>query len=204
MIISHEYKFIFIKTRKTGGSSVEKFLLDKLENTDYIFAGMPPEGMPPEGIDGEGNEHKGWKFIQERFPQEWQNYYKFTIERNSWDKVVSLYYYIKSIKPKKVKHGFNEFIKSNKKLCFKNDWELYTNNNELVVDKVMIHNSLSSDMNNVCNIIGIDYNNELQNKIRLKGNLRDNKNYQNMYNKETLEVVKEYYKEPIEFFNFKF
>jgi len=204
MIISHKYKFIFIKTRKTAGSSVEKFLLDSIAGTDYVFAGMPPEGMPPVGMEGDC-EHEGWRFIEEQFPQEWNDYYKFTVERNSWDKVVSLYYYIKSYKPKKVKNGFDGFVKSNKQHCFKDDWSLYTDENDnLVVDKVMIHDSLNDDMKDVCNVLGIVYNDELKNKIKLKGNLRDNKHYQDMYNTETVDIVRKYYEKPINFFNFKY
>jgi len=203
MIISHKYKFIFIKTRKTAGSSVEKFLLEQLKGTDYIFAGMPPENMPPVGIEGD-HEHVGWKFIKDRFPKEWETYYKFTIERNSWDKVVSLFYYIKSIKPKKVKHGFEAFVKSNNKLCFKDDWSLYTDNDQIVVDDIIIQDSINSDMYTVCKKIGLHYNNELDNKIRLKGNLRDNTDYKELYTNETKEIVSLYYKKPIEYFNFTF
>ena len=203
MIISHKYKFIFIKTRKTAGSSIEKFLLENLKGTSYIFGGMPPENMPPVGIEG-GHEHVGWKFIKDKFPKEWKTYYKFTIERNSWDKVVSLFYYIKSVKPKKVKHGFEAFVKSNSKLCFKDDWSLYTDNDKIIVDDIIMHDSINSGMYTVCKKIGLQYNNELDNKIRLKGDLRDNTDYKELYTDETREIVSLYYKKPIEYFNFTF
>lgn len=202
MIISHDYKFIFIKTRKTAGSSIEKVLLDNLQETDYIFSGMPPENMDPVGIES-GHEHKGCYFIKEKFPKEWKNYFKFTIERNSWDKVVSLYYYRKKVKPKQVKNGFENFVKSEKR-CFLNDWNLYTEDDNLVVDKIIDYNCLNQEFSNICNFLSIPYNNELSSTVKLKGNLRDNKNYKEMYNLETKTIVQNFYNKPISYFKFNF
>ena len=48
MFISHKYRFIFVKTRKTAGSSIEKFLRDVHEDPlEYVHAGMPPENLKP-------------------------------------------------------------------------------------------------------------------------------------------------------------
>ena len=43
MIISHKYKFIFIKTRKTAGSSIEYNLSNYLGDDDVI---TPLDGIP--------------------------------------------------------------------------------------------------------------------------------------------------------------
>ena len=97
MIISPKYKFIFIKTQKTAGSSIEKILLDKISNDkNLIFGGMPPENMPPINLDKNFEHsavHVGKEIIEKHYPNEWKTYFKFTIERNSWDKVVSLYHW---------------------------------------------------------------------------------------------------------------
>ena len=68
MIISPKYKFIFIKTQKTAGSSIEKILLDKIaDDENLIFGGMPPENMDPINLD-EVAEHRGRVFISRRYP----------------------------------------------------------------------------------------------------------------------------------------
>lgn len=203
MIISHDYKFIFIKTRKTAGSSIEKCLLKNIQGSNYIFAGMPPEGMGPVKIEG-GREHEGWKYIKQNFPNEWKSYYKFTVERNSWDKVVSLFYYYKNTKLKKVKNGFEAYVKHPRMHCFKNDWDLYSNNMSPVVDDIIQYSSLNNDFSYICKKLTIPYNDELLNSINLKGNYRLEKNYRNFYTEETKDIVGKYYANPIKFFDYKF
>ena len=46
MIISHKYKFIFIKTRKVAGSSIEKFLYPYLDHKTDVLTGSPSDGVP--------------------------------------------------------------------------------------------------------------------------------------------------------------
>lgn len=202
MIISHDYKFIFIKTRKTAGSSIERFLLDSLKGTNYIFGGMPPENMPPENIEIEC-EHFGRKFIAERFPDEWESYYKFAVERNPWDKTVSQYYWLKKQKPKKVKNGFEHCIKHLPKVWQLDDWYLYAAKGHIVVDDIIEYNDLHPSFEKTCNKIGLPYNGEL-NSIKLKANLRSTKDYRSMYDSETIDLVQQYYADVINHFNYKF
>lgn len=108
MIISHKYKFIFIKTRKTAGSSIEKVLLDYIDPTD-IFGGMGFEKMDPINCDIMA-EHKDWRWIYKNYPTEWNNYFKFAVERNPWDKAVSFYYWYGILKPGKVKKDLNRLL----------------------------------------------------------------------------------------------
>jgi len=202
MFISHKYRFIFIKTRKTAGSSLEKFFLD-IHNNDkeYVFGGMPPEHLLPINCVGDV-EHKGWKWIEKHFPNEWKNYYKFTVERNSWDKVVSIYFWQRYYGPWKIK-PFNEYIKTQKKLFNRKCWSLYTDDNNLKVDNVIQFGNLHNNFKKIARNIGIPYTNELLN-IKLKTSQRDNQNYQEMYNEETKKLVGKSYKSVIDFFQYTF
>jgi hypothetical protein len=201
MIISHKFKFIFIKTQKTAGSSIEKFLLNYL-GPDDIFAGMPIENISSLNCK-DIYEHCSWQTIQSLDSYAWNNYYKFTIERNSWDKVVSLYWFFKKHYPKKTRKGFDTFILNDKNKFFKDDWSLYTDNNNLLVDDVIQYNNLDYDFEKVCNKLNIPYNQELR-TIKMKSGLRGVQNYQEMYNEKTKLKVFEFYRKPIEFYNYSF
>ena len=71
-MISHDYKFIFVKINKTAGTSVANTL---------------------KGSDPNCNE-AGHSTIRELTPdQRVRDYFKFTFVRNPWDRLVSIYYY---------------------------------------------------------------------------------------------------------------
>src|SRR6266542_4496127 len=121
MILSHKYKFIFIKTAKTAGTSIEAFLSRHCGASDVVTPIEPPvEGHQPRNYLGFINpiheilERPGKIFaalrhsitsrekfyrhmpafeVQKRVPCEvWNSYFKFCVERNPWDKVLSHYH----------------------------------------------------------------------------------------------------------------
>ena len=114
MIISHEHKFVFIKTRKTSGSTIEKLLLPYLDKTRDTCTGSINENIIPfnhKGLRG----HVSYSSILTAFP-ETKGYWFFTIERNPWDKVLSSYYWYNTTGP------LLDFINSSE--C-PNDWNRY-------------------------------------------------------------------------------
>ena len=196
MLISHKYKFIFIKTRKTGGSSVEKYLLDYLQGTDYIFGGMPPEGMPPHNVEGD-QEHKGWRWVKENYPSEWESYYKFAVDRNPWDRFVSAYFWFKKAKSKKVKNGFDHWIKQPKAHLHYQDWNMYADGTNIVVDKLVQYEK----MHEVFQTLPIPYNGELLTTFLKK---TERPHYREMYNDETKKIVEDSCQNIIKYFDYEF
>ena len=78
MLVSHDYKFIFIKTKKTAGSSLETFLKPFCEN----------------GIIGKklSEKHTSAEAIKDIVGNEvWNNYTKIIPIRNPWDQTCLLY-----------------------------------------------------------------------------------------------------------------
>jgi hypothetical protein len=196
MIISHEHKFIFVKTRKTAGSSIEKYLFDYLNDND-VCTGSPRDNTPRLNnpwVDG----HIGHELIRKQYPYEWKHYFKFAVDRNPWDKLVSFYFWYEKIKPVKVKRGFESFVKNpkNKKL---NDWNMYTEKNELVVDALVDYSNLHETFLK----LPIPYNNELLHTF-VKADIRKEKNYIKMYNNETKDIVAERFSNVIDYFGYTF
>ena len=99
MIVSFSKKFIFLKTRKTSGTSIEIVLSTFCENGDVCsFITSEDEEIRQEfgGLKPleryKGNRiynHMRARDIKEIFPEVWNNFFKFTIERHPYEKVIS-------------------------------------------------------------------------------------------------------------------
>lgn len=169
MIISHRYKFIFIKTRKTAGSSVQKVLRNYLGPTD-IADGDWLDKLEPLNVTYQRNKmdgHQTAKWISKAFPLEWQNYYKFTIERNPWHKAKSAFKFYQQIKLPNLPNNFDDFLSWRKRKWIPKDWNWYTMNNSICVDKIIQYDNLHSEFKQLMKDLGVSYKDELV-KTRMK------------------------------------
>ena len=196
MIISHKHKFIFVKTRKTAGSSIEKYLVDYL-GPDDICTGSKRDGTPALNNDNP-NGHLGWRWIKELYPNEWNLYYKFAVDRNPWDKMVSIYYWYLHSKPHNVSKGFEHLIMSNK-LDQWDDWSAYSDSNGPVVDRLLTYENLHDQFLD----LPIPYNNELQTTF-IKSGLRPEGPYKDQYTKEMQQRVRDQFSLMIDYFQYQF
>lgn len=126
MIISHKHKFIFIKCRKTAGTSIE-ISLSKLCGSDDIITPITdndekarldlgfPGAQNYEKLKRAWSANEWWQYFRkgktpkQKFyhhiscrkivdlipKQVWDSYFKFTMERNPFDKVVSFFFWRK-------------------------------------------------------------------------------------------------------------
>jgi len=93
MILSHKYKFIFVKTFKTAGTSIEVFLSQLCGPLDIVTP-IKPHVEPYVTRNYEGYiNHMPAADIRDRIdPHVWCEYFKFCVERNPWDKTLSHYH----------------------------------------------------------------------------------------------------------------
>ena len=177
MVISHQYKFIFVRTRKTASTSVEIALSQILGNQDIITPFCPRDEKLRAEWGGKGPQnyleswtryklqdifallikkrkkmrfynHMSSKDIKNLIGEEiWNSYFKFCFERNPWDKVISLYYHRYKTEPRP---AFSEFFVSGEYADAFN-YHLYTCNDEVVMDFIGRYENLEEDFKWVCN-----------------------------------------------------
>lgn len=114
-IISHSRRFIFVKPRKVGGSSVQHALSGLCSDEDVLSASLGMPGLdaddfpdiPPRNADW-GDIHGLVRTdmlparIRERVGERiWNGYLKITVARNPWDLFVSLCWFAARMPPPK-------------------------------------------------------------------------------------------------------
>lgn len=183
MIISHKHKYIFLKTQKTAGTSVE-IALSKYCGPDDIITPISPEDeeiRQDYGFRGPQNcfvhysrytlkdwyerivKNKKAGFYNHISASEvrrwvgrkvWNSYFKFCIERNPWDKAISRYYWdLASFEDKKL--SFEEFLRQKDIISHLTNYSTYTIADKLVVDKVCSYENLPQEMEWVAKKIGL-------------------------------------------------
>ena len=182
MIICHKHKFIFIKTRKTAGTSIETALANFCDDTDVITA-LSEEDEATRvnaGIRSAQNlrvplRQYGKKELlklmtgeRTRFynhipasevqrivsANQWNQYFVFAVERNPFDRAISQYFW-KNRKSPNSAPSMPLFFEELSDLNMSN-WAVYTENNQPVVDRVLRYENLAKELNEVGELLGIN------------------------------------------------
>ena len=229
MIISHKYKFIFIKTHKTAGSSLEMALGKLCGEHDVVThmetnldTGVPRNYHSNERL-GELYDRSKWvrKLISKHSPllgqyyyehmpawrvkalvgdEIWSTYYKFCFERNPWDKVVS-YYLWKAYGQQRKMPSFSDYV-INKSHRLPVDSRLYFEGDQLLVDCVYEFRDLSDAVTDIRERLGIDVREPLPKEKT--GIMPDRKPYQDYYDEKTRSQVARLFEKEIKLMGYTF
>jgi hypothetical protein len=227
MIISHDHKFIFIKSKKTAGTSIE-LALRPLCGPEDIIAPVREEDEPMSA----GHEPRNWQLTEPEsqvrrqsrkilgFPAKrqtgysehmtakevrsligediWHEYFKLSIERNPWDRQISHYYY--QTRPGTRRNlTFDQFM--TRKRAYVNNYEIYSIDGAIAVDFVMRFESLHEDLTEACKRIGLRAPLEIP---RAKAGIRKVDDYRSHYNERTKALVADWYVAEIQHFGYDF
>lgn len=183
MIISHRHRFIFIKTVKTGGTSVE-IALSRYCGPDDIITPISPadEALRAELGLAPQNHLAGWpeygprdwfRLLVQRRPKlrywnhipaveirkrvgesVWNSYFKFTIERNAWDKTISDFFWRRSNGgPQSLDAYFRRYREKFRHYNFPR----YAIQGRAAVDYVIRFDHLADDLGEALSRVGIEY-----------------------------------------------
>ena len=227
MILCHKHRFIFIKTRKTAGTSIEIFLSRHCGPEDVVTPIQPPvPGHQPRNHQGFWNplpelrnqpgrwratlrelrrrrkfyNHIPARVLRQRVPPEvWRDYFVFCVERNPWDKTLS---HFAMIQERSGGHlTLDDYLAQG---FFPQDFDKYTDERgNLLVDRVIRYESLAQELREVFEMLGVPFDGHLG--VRAKSDYRrDRRPYQEVYTPEQREIIAAAFAREIELFGYRF
>ena len=129
----------------------------------------------------------------------WNSYYKFTFERNPWDRQVSFYSY--KTRSKNRPESLAQFLRRKRKAYVCN-FDIYSIDGEIGVDFVGQYENISHDFDKAMKGIGIKQKIPLP--ISNVSKKKDVRGYRQYYTDETRDLVAEWYAPEIAAFGYKF
>jgi hypothetical protein len=230
MIISHKYKYIFLKTTKTAGTSVEIALSKFCGPEDVITPILPEDETLRLEVGGRAPQNYWTPFLEypmrelpayllkgfrrQKFynhipaveirallrSQIWKSYTKFCIERNPWDRMVSQYFWMYKSEPRP---SFTEFVNSPAPFVLKNEgFGVYSIKGKIAVDKVCQFEHLTDEMEAMRTQLGIP---EALTLPHAKASFRGaKKDYHDLYGEIEKQRIAEIFREEIALFGYQF
>ena len=112
MIISHEYKCIFVHVPRTGGGTMRRFLSKNNVLNQYIFEEHPvlknKKAYLYNNTFFQAPYHLPLNFIHKHHPEDFKDYCKFGVIRNPYERFISAFYF----RSKRKVENFESFFDS--------------------------------------------------------------------------------------------
>jgi len=231
MIVSHRHKFIFLKTKKTAGTSIELALSELAGPEDIVTPLTKIDEAQRIGKRGAQNWrlHSWWGSPRPLLKRRW---FKFTAEDYGFynhipaaearallndDKIWNSYFkfafdrnpwdrqvswYFYKTKSKRWRPNFERFM-GNKRRAYVDNYQLYTIDGAPALDFIGRYASLADDLNKALQLAGISRKIEVPrtNVGRDRDSARD---YHAMYNDETQALVAKWYQPEIKLLGYGF
>lgn len=165
LILSHQHQFIFVRCRKTASTSLEIALsricgphdiITPIRGEDEVLrerlGGRPPQNYRSQ--DGTMRFYNHMPAAEIRIlsgERTWSSYFRWCVERNPWDKVVSMYYHRH---PRHDRPPLRTFVASGASVRPFN-YRLYTIGGERAVDRIIRYEDLPAELELLASMLNI-------------------------------------------------
>ncbi|MCY7399685.1 MAG: hypothetical protein LH477_01750 [Nocardioides sp.] len=207
MIASHAHRFVFIKTRKTAGTSLE-IALSRHCGPDDLVTRISAEdeelraaagGVAPQNDDTDPSSyaHMGARRVIEVIGREtWDDYFTFAVERNPFDVVASSYRY--SARKPSYTLTFAEFVRLPRRIeRLALNERLYRLRGEVIVDRVYRYEDLPAAVSDISARLGLEL--DLPHAKQGSG-----PHYRELYGPGDVEIVAERFARTLREFGYEF
>lgn len=213
MILSHDWRFIFLKTRKTAGTSIELSLSTLCGPLDIVTPtwakeeallrqGCGPQNylrhpfVPPRKLRRDGlpmpdrttdfYNHIPAKLVQAYVGRRiWKRYRKVGFVRNPWDREVSRFLWSEVKDGDRSREGFKRFLQNND---HDDEWNIISLNGQLALDFAGRYESLEEDFARLLVELGYKKSIALA-KAKIGFRRPAERDYRHFYDDEAREIV---------------
>jgi len=204
MPVFDQHQAIFFHIGKTGGLSIEREL--GLPACDYrVYQSNLVYGLH----EGVMTQHARPGYVKQNIPEsKWHDYFKFTIVRNPWDRMVSAFYYLYNINIKRYKDFPGWLMAMHDQVDSKQYREgshmtpqiEYTHDQgEQIVDYIGRYENLYESFCHVCDKINKPH---AELKLINQSGKRPGRDYKSHYSSFTAELVNTMYAEEIKLYQY--
>lgn len=171
MLVSHRHRFVYTKTRKTAGTSVESYFEPycmapgewSLSHERSLYE--TAHGIVGQRGGGNAREQRWWNHmpaatIREQLGrQRWESYFKFCVVRNPFDMVISLFYFRRQsgLLPTSELGDAEQFRAWLLSAPLTSDRPIYCLDGVPCMDYFVRYERLSEDLSAVCSRLGLPW-----------------------------------------------
>ena len=220
MILNHKYKFIFIKSFKTAGTSLEIALSKFCGNQDIITPIVKEDEKlrsklnftPPQNYEGM-REHMSATEIKNKIGTElFNDFFKFVVIRNPYEQVISAYYWHNESKKKEKKFflfkkkpiSFDKFFKRKIHHIFKDEINRYSENGKVLINQFVKYENFKDDLTKVSETLKLPENiYDIFKNIKAKSKIRPSLGKVVKLNNEHKSQINKYARKIITLHNYK-
>jgi len=218
MLVSHRHRFIYTKTLKTAGTSVESYFEPYcMPEGEWTMTHFRKEYSSASGIIGQRGpdsvsgakwyNHMPARQIREQLGEPaWSTYYKFCVIRNPYEKMISYFFFARAKQLIEVKAAesdaqqFEAWLLSSKLPL---DREAYVIDGKMCMDFIVRYEHLGEDLQAVCTRLGVPW--EPGRLPTLKGGFRPKESQvEAMFTPRSEEMARRTYAFELENFGYSF
>ena len=127
----------------------------------------------------------------------WDNYYKFCVERNPWDKTMSHFYMLKGRSDNNL--TLDEYFERGD-FCI--NYPIYTSDGEVIVDRVIQYEQLHNNLGEVFSRVGVPYDGSLG--VRAKSGDREKESYREALSDEQARTIQSVFQKEIDLHGYSY
>lgn len=173
MLVSHDHRFVFLKTMKTAGTSVEISFehvclppgTPSVERREEVVSALGIVGARPRREDSNWWNHMPASLLRSRLGDDiWNSYFRFSCVRDPFEATVSMFWWNHRERLSEMagrpfgerRTAFHEWVRDGAALPT-NDRILFEDDGSLAVHDVIRYEHLANDVARICQRVGMTF-----------------------------------------------